>query len=309
MRTLFICFVFIAVITACTNRPQESTDTEIPNSRFNYSSTFTIADAANSEVVRKWNNALVAGNIEEAFSYVADSLEVVLSDGSAYHSTRDSLKAVVSQMMASVDNVKVGYIAAIPVKSTDRNATWVVSYTHESMSVEGHSNHQYTHELYQMVNGKIRTIYAFVRVAPEDDKFTDNTEGYSYSGSFEVLSPDRINIVTSWYDSLFKNNYSVADQFISDSVDLYIDGVTMKITRDSLVSIYKSMLDASKIEIEYNAGLAVRSTDKNDEWIMLWYNETVTNSEGAEKAGNHELYRIVDNKIRSARLFRQAIPK
>ncbi len=309
MRTSFICFVFIAVISACTNRPQESKDSEMPNSRFNYSSSFTLADASNSEVVRKWNNALVAGNIEEAFSYVADSLEVVLSDGSAYHSTRDSLKAFVSQMMASVDNVKVGYIAAIPVKSTDRNATWVLSYTNESMSIEGHSNRQYTHELYKMVNGKIRTIYAFAQAAPEDDKLTDNTEGYSYSGSFEVLSPDRINIVTSWYDSLLNNNYSVADQFIADSVDLYLDGVTMKITRDSLLTIYKGMLAASKIEIEYNAGLAVRSTDRNDEWVMLWYNETVTNSEGVDKSGNHELYRIVDNKIRSARLFKQLVKK
>jgi len=316
MRPLLLLAVFTGIFYACDTSTEESgesteTDSTTVESRYAYSNSFEKADKAHLEIVRNWSNAIVAGDVDLAFSYVADSIDIILADGSAFDTTKDSMKVVVNQFLEEISNIKVDFIAGIAVTSTDKNDTWVLSYTDEYFTSEGGEERSIIHELYRIADGKIRSVYQYAQVPTEIDVFEDPQDGdYIYSGSFEMMDNQYNDIVNGWMDALVNKDWDTAGSFLSDSVTvIFADGNYMNTVRDSLMAEARRFLEDATIEIDFRAAMVVKSTVQGDEYVLSWTNENYVRPDTTERTILHEVYQIVDNKIRFVRQFARVAPE
>ena len=300
MRSLIALGVLAFLITACGTPSKKAT----VESRYSYSNSFEMADPVNLELVRNWNNALVAGKIDQAFSYVGDSLELIFADGTRYNTTKDSVRKVVDKMLPAMTNLKVRFIAGIPVTSKDKGDTWVLSYTDESFTGGGNAVRYIAHELYLIKNGKIRVLFAYEQQPTSADLVTDGGgSGYSYSGAFEMMDNDYLEIVQGMNDALVTKNFDLVGTYLADSVSAMFPDGTLINGKDSLMAVARKVFEKTDIKIDYVAAMVVRSTDKRGEWVLLWTNETWTSPEGVVRFNYHGAFQIVNGKIRFFREF------
>jgi len=311
LATVTILFFACGTGTEESGESAEEMDTTSVESRYTYSNSFEMADKANLEIVRNWNNAIVDMDLDLAFSYVADSIDVILADGSTFDTTRDSLRIVFNQFMEEFSNINVDFIAGVTVTSTDMNDTWVLSYTDEYFTSEEGEERSIIHELYRIVDGKIRSVYQYEQVPSEIDVFEDPQDGdYIYSGSFVMMDNQHTEIVNGWMDALVAKDWDTAGSFLSDSVTvIFSDGSYMNTVRDSLIAEARRFFENTTIEIEFAAAMAVKSTVQGDEYVLSWTNETYIRPDTTERTILHEAYQIVDNKIRFVRQFARVAPE
>ena len=77
----------------------------------------------------------------------------------------------------------------------------------------------------------------------------------------------------------------------ADSVDVRFDGFRQKFSKDSLKTFFAAgRAGVSSVSIKMNDWESVISSDKKEQWVTLWYDETTT-----DKAGKTETIAIVDD--------------
>ena len=90
-----------------------------------YSSQFSISDAANAQKIlqlwKDWDN----GNISAHKDYFADSITLTFADGSIMKGMRDSVLAAGQAFRDGYKSVVSSVHAVIPLKSNDKNEDWV----------------------------------------------------------------------------------------------------------------------------------------------------------------------------------------
>jgi len=308
MRLLSILCI-VLILASCATKSTETDTTETPvESRYSYTNEFVIGDASNIAVLRNWNNALAAKDVDKAFSYVADSLAVVFDYGKRMSGTNDAMLDSVKAIMNGLDAISVGNIAHVSVASKNKGDQWVLAYTDETYTDGGTPNRVIVHEVYRMVNGKIRSVYQYSH-KPVASETSDATAGdnYSYSSSFEVNNNDHLAIVEGFLDAMVSRNFEAASGYLADSVYfVFPDGNLMNTVKDSVMAMASQYFSENNINIAYTAGVPVHSTDRNEDWVLLWTDETIVNPEGVKtEVSYHDAYRIVNNKIRSLRIFAQ----
>ena len=299
-----------SLIYACGTSTEESGDSETvettaAESRYSYSNSFEMADKAHMETVKNWNNAIVEGDIDLAFTYVADSIDIILSDGSSYNTTKDSMKVVVNQFMEDISFSNIDFLASMAVTSTDMNETWVLNYTDESYTSAEGEERSIIHEVYRIVDSKIRSVYQYAQVPVETDVYSEPQDGiYRYSGSFEMMDNQNIDVVNGWMDALVAKDWDAAANFLSDSVTvIFSDGTYLNTVSDSLIAGAREYFEGATIEIDFVAAIAVKSTVQDDDWVLSWTDENYIRSDTTERVVLHEAYRLDDNRITFIRQF------
>jgi len=309
MKSILSICAIAGILYACgpsTKENTESADTTAVNSMYSYSNSFEIADTANLRIVRDWNDAIEEGNIDKAFSYAADSLDVIFSDGSYYNSTKDSLKRMAENMMQGMSNIRVDYIAGIPAHSIDKGDTWVFSYTDESFTASDGDHRNIVHEVYRIENGMIRSVFAYNQAPTEADPAPDKDYGdtYMYSGSFEIGKSANLDLVMDFINSLYSKDTTSIGKYLADSVTVFFsNGGYVNNVRDSVVQMISHYVRDNSISATFTASIPLRSTDRNLDWVLVWMDETITGPDGENKVILHEAYWIVNNKIRGLRQF------
>jgi ketosteroid isomerase-like protein len=306
MRSLILFCAFAFLMSACgTSTSDESAET--PDSttvaKYSYSNSFEMGDPAYLTLVRNWNDALEAGNIDEAFSYLADSIHVILANGDQFDTTKDSLRVVVDQMFATMSDIKIAYYVGASVRSLDRDESWVLSVTDESMTNEGGENRVIAHELYRIEEGKIRSIYAYAQIPSEADQIPDYTsDEYLYSGSFEMGNTENEVVVDDFLKAFETLDFSEIGNYFADSVTLFFaDGFFRNTVRDTVIADIMRYVENKQITLNRHASMALRSVDLNEEWVLVWIDETTSGPDGEENYILHEAYKLVNGKIRVMR--------
>jgi hypothetical protein len=127
-----------------------------------------------------------------------------------------------------------------------------------------------------------------------------------YSSKFIMGNPQYAeNILTLWKD--FDNgNLSAHKEIFADSVQALLgSGASMHASRDTvLAAIQKYRNSLAKAIDRVDAVMAVRSTDKNEDWVLVWGMETDTYKNGKiDSVDLQETWRI--NKDGKADLLMQ----
>jgi len=134
---------------------------------YTYKGAFTIGDMKNVQVVAECNKRLSEHNTDIG-EFVADSLHWVMPDGTEFDVPHDSAVAFIKNFVESTSSIKIVFTAQIPLDYAENNDEWVASWTEETYTFkDGKVDHANIHEVYRIVNGKIRELYQFAQKIPD----------------------------------------------------------------------------------------------------------------------------------------------
>jgi hypothetical protein len=113
----------------------------------------------------------------------------------------------------------------------------------------------------------------------------------TYSSSF-TLSDSTKNVravlqsLKDWEDNKLDN----APAYFADTVKMdFWDGTSFNLKRDSMVKIFKKVRDSlSSSAIEVLAYTNLHSTDKNADWVSVWYKQTDTYKNGKVDSAEYQ---------------------
>lgn len=128
-----------------------------------------IGSTANMITVMNWNKYMGEKNLDSATSLLADSVHILLADGTEFNTTRDSMKIILTGYLHNYSAISIDYISAIPINVKMANGTheWVLNWTDETYSMgDGTTDRSIIHEDYRLENGKIREVFQYARKVP-----------------------------------------------------------------------------------------------------------------------------------------------
>ena len=117
----------------------------------------------------------------------------------------------------------------------------------------------------------------------------------TYSTSFEMGNPAYTAMVVqgSWKD-WEENKLDNMKNWVADTVKAFLSDNSAVMGRDSLMARWKrGRAGYSSVIDTLNAAMAVYSTDKKEDWVLIWATEINTNTAGkADTAQVMETWRI-----------------
>jgi hypothetical protein len=123
----------------------------------------------------------------------------------------------------------------------------------------------------------------------------------SYSSSWsDNVSDEDLKMVMNTYKNWSENNMSGLENALADSVDLDMSsGEHSKKTRAEIIKMWSTYRDSlSSVKIDMAAWHKMYSTDKNDGYIVTWYDETDTYKNGkVDSATYHDINQVKNGKI------------
>jgi hypothetical protein len=133
---------------------------------------FEIADPAITaqmlEVYKGWQD----NNIDLMKKHLADTLTLVLSDGTMIFGSRDSVSTVMQHYRNDYTSVEPQYHSFVSLKSTDRNDTWFVMWYKEFQTdTKGKKDWVELQENWKLnQDGKVVALYQYAQSRPAADK-------------------------------------------------------------------------------------------------------------------------------------------
>jgi hypothetical protein len=144
---------------------------------------------------------------------------------------------------------------------------------------------------------------ATTETASSDTTATNETLNLPYAvdrtPDWEIGDNSNVTIAMNTLKGFEQNDMAAVAQHLADSVEFYADGVAFKGTKDSLIQMmskYRSSYDTIMIKMrDYES---VKSKNRGEEWVGLWYTETVTPKGGkTDSAMTMDDIKIVDGKV------------
>lgn len=104
----------------------------------------------------------------------------------------------------------------------------------------------------------------------------------SYSSKFEMGDPNHVKTILDLYKDWDNNTLDNSKSKFADSVELYFsDGEKMVGPFDSINARTKPFRNSlGSVTTNVHAVLPVKSTDKNENWVLAWFTEYRTDAKG-----------------------------
>lgn len=172
MHKIFVCALAV-VFLSC--HSEEKKDAEKQESKTEstaplpytatYSSKFEIGDRKNAETVLAAWKAFDDGVLSTAKGLFADTVTLILRDGTRMSGPRDSIIAGSQVYRDMYSSVKSTVHAFVPLKSTDKDENWLCVWGVEtSTSKQGKTDSVGLQETWRLnKDGKINLLYQFGR--------------------------------------------------------------------------------------------------------------------------------------------------
>ena len=104
----------------------------------------------------------------------------------------------------------------------------------------------------------------------------------NYSSKFVMDNPKNAETLLTLWKDWDNGNLSAHKDLFADSVEMHFsDGTSMHTSRDSAVAAAQSARSAFQTAVSsVDAIMAVKSTDKNENWALIWGKEVDTDKKG-----------------------------
>ena len=134
-----------------------------------------------------------------------------------------------------------------------------------------------------------------------------------YSSKFEIGDSKNAQTILTLWKTWDGGNLSAGKDLFADSVTMYFaDGSMLHGSRDSILSAGQKIRDNfGKVESKVHAWVALKSTDKNENWVSIWGTETSVDKKGkTDSTELHETWRLNnDGKADLLYQYAQQSPK
>ncbi len=104
----------------------------------------------------------------------------------------------------------------------------------------------------------------------------------TYSSQFEMGDAKNAQAVLMLWKGWENADFSAEANYYADSVTMYLaDGTVLHASKDSLIAANKILRNSfTRVESKIHAWVALRSTDKNENWVCVWGTDTSTDMNG-----------------------------
>jgi hypothetical protein len=117
----------------------------------------------------------------------------------------------------------------------------------------------------------------------------------TYSSRFAIDEPKNAETVLTLWKDYEEGNLSAHKELFADSVVMYFsDGSSLSAGRDSIIAMGQRHRNTlAKVVDRVEAVTALKSTDKNENWVLIWGMETSTAKNGKVDSVNlQETWRL-----------------
>src|SRR5215203_639703 len=152
---------------------------------------------------------------------------------------------------------------------------------------------------------KVGSMSSTDSTATADDNITYQYTA-DYSSKFEMGNSKNVKTIFNLYTDWDNNNIDNSKDKFADSVTLIFGGGDMMAgKRDSIIAQSKSFRNTlGTVNTQVHAVVPLRSTDKNEDWVLVWFKEYRTDAKGKKDSTEfQETWRI--NKDGQADLLYQ----
>lgn len=115
-----------------------------------------------------------------------------------------------------------------------------------------------------------------------------------YSSQFEFADPEKSKMVLDLWKDFDNNTIDNAKDHFADSLTMIFPDMEMHASRDSVVASTKSYRNLySSVTSKVDVVMAVKSTDKKDDWVLVWGDEIHTNKKNVtDTVALHEVWQL-----------------
>src|SRR5215203_2208455 len=152
---------------------------------------------------------------------------------------------------------------------------------------------------------KVESMSSTDSTATADDNITYQYTT-DYSSKFEMGNPKNVKTIFDLFTDWDNNNLDNAKDKFADSVTIVPGSGDMMVgTRDSIMAQMKPYRNSlGTVNTQVHAVVPLRSTDKNEDWVLVWFKEYRTDDKGKKDSVEfQETWRI--NKDGKADLLYQ----
>lgn len=132
----------------------------------------------------------------------------------------------------------------------------------------------------------------------------------SYTSQFEIGDPAHSKTILDLAKDWDNNNLDHSKQFFADTVTMFTaDGTVMTGSADSLIAATKPYRNSlGTVSSTVHAWVPLKATEKNENWVLLWYTEYKTDAKGKKDSTEYqETWRL--NKEGKADMMMQYMRK
>jgi hypothetical protein len=103
-----------------------------------------------------------------------------------------------------------------------------------------------------------------------------------YSSKFAMDEPKNAESLMALWKAYDNGNVSAGKDLMADTIEFHLaNGMMIRAGRDSAIAAIQSMRNSFSAAVEsVNAIMAVKSTDKNEHWALVWGMEKDTHKNG-----------------------------
>jgi len=103
-----------------------------------------------------------------------------------------------------------------------------------------------------------------------------------YSSKFTIDDPKNAESLLALWKAFDNGNLSAAKDLFADTVEMnFADGMKMRASRDSIIAAGQAYRNSLGAVVEnVHAIMAVKSTDKDEHWALIWGTEKNTHKDG-----------------------------
>ena len=103
-----------------------------------------------------------------------------------------------------------------------------------------------------------------------------------YSSKFEMGDPNNVKTIFALYKDWENNTLENSKDKFADSVSMmFSGGDVMMGKRDSIVAASKTFRNTlGTVSTQVHAVVPLKSTDKNEDWVLVWFKEYTTDAKG-----------------------------
>ena len=120
-----------------------------------------------------------------------------------------------------------------------------------------------------------------------------------YSSQFTIGNPEHARMVLQVWRDYEDNRLDQSGALLADSIVFEAASGQVIKGRDSVLGAFKQMRNQyTNVKQTVDVYLPIRSTDRNEDWVLIWGREEDTNANGTTTNIIHEIWRINrDGKI------------
>ncbi|GAB4042973.1 hypothetical protein [Spirosoma litoris] len=119
----------------------------------------------------------------------------------------------------------------------------------------------------------------------------------SYSAKFKFIDPEKGKMVLSFCKNFENNSVDNSKSIFADSVTISMPKLKLKASRDSVLSAFKSYRKSFfSFKTELDVVMSVKSTDKGDDWVLVWAIDRYTDKDNSKHAVKYQQVWLVNKE-------------